>query len=1201
MLHGRVRRLLVLGGVGLVAVTVALALVLTHSGGGGPEFEHGVKKEAEKVKGEKGGEEGREERDKSPAMEAVAERAYPRSYVDDSRVRGERKAFSKLPHVAPRSAFNTQRAYAISKAVTPQSWTALGPVTPNVAGQDSQFLDPSTLQGPATQESGRVTALAIDPACAPGDCKMWVAAAGGGIWRTNDALATHVSWIAPPDTLPTNAFGSLYYEPTSHTLYAGSGEPNGSGDSEAGLGLFKSTDFGASWSLVPGSAAVATNRSVGAIAVDTTSNPDTIYIGTDVARHGSSSVNGGRMTPPNAPALGVYKSTDGGATFVHETDLTDKTPSNPNPPDSGADWFQGGVNKLELDPNDHNMLYAAVQGYGIWRADQSGGSNPTWEQVFHTINQNDFSQADPADQGDTFGDRTEFDLVDLGTTTRAYVGDASDDFALDDDPTNDPSAWRNDDVASITGDTSGALDNATNGWIKLSSDTNGDSGFAANYFCQNGQCGYDEFVAHPPGAGTGTVWFGGSMNYDELPAYDTGGQAICADGPTCQPPRSNGRAVIRSTNGGAGTSSTAHTTVSWQDMTAVLSNPNQAWGVQSGIHPDLHAIAFASGGNTAFIGSDGGVVRIDISSPQNQSASCSHRTWNYDPNDGSTPPVALHAADLADCQELLNGVPDSITPLNDGLNDLQFQSLSINPSDTMNSLLGGTQDNGTWSYTGTPTWLETVGGDGGQSGFNVGNPTIRYHNYFTATPEVNYHGDNPSTWLDTYDVLAASGEDQSFYTPFIADPNVAGRVFTGLQHVWRSDDNGGSEASLGSDCNALSLNPDREACGDWEPLGADLTGPAFRHSREGDYVVADERAPSDNSTMWAATKPGRVFVSKNIDDDPGSVAFRRIDVGTSPNRFVSGIAIDPDNPNHAWISYSGYSAYTPATPGHVFEVTYDPTNHQATWTNLSFNLPDQPITGIVENEATGDLYAATDFGVLRLPHGGTQWTDAASGMPHVSVFGLSISQSGHVLYAATHGRGAYRLKLPARPTGTLSGPDSLTVGQAATYTATGTSWDGSDVTFSWALPGSPSSATGPSVTFVPTTPGPATVTVTLTDGGGVTGTLTKNVTIAPAVVKDHKKPHVRLKHVHRIREPHKAVIRGSVTDESGISLATIKFGDGHRARLRLGPKGGFTVRHRYRLDRRHRHGRTFRITVTAVDKAGNKISKHVTVRVMPKK
>ena len=44
--------------------------------------------------------------------------------------------------------------------------------------------------------------------------------------------------------------------------------PNGSSDSEAGVGLYRSTDGGNSWSLVPGSLAVARDRSIAAIAVD---------------------------------------------------------------------------------------------------------------------------------------------------------------------------------------------------------------------------------------------------------------------------------------------------------------------------------------------------------------------------------------------------------------------------------------------------------------------------------------------------------------------------------------------------------------------------------------------------------------------------------------------------------------------------------------------------------------------------------------------------------------------------------------------------------------------------------------------------------------------------------------------------------------------------------------------------------------------
>src|SRR5206468_3095905 len=140
-----------------------------------------------------------------------------------------------------------------------------------------------------------------------------------------------------------------------NTIYAGTGEPNGSGDSEAGVGLYRSTDGGSSWSLVSGSRDASIDRSIGAILVDP-GNKNHIFIGTDVARHGSSSANGGRRTPPDAPVLGIYESTDGGAHF----NLEFSRPPNPATASSGVDWFQGGINKLLVDPSDRTTVYAAI-------------------------------------------------------------------------------------------------------------------------------------------------------------------------------------------------------------------------------------------------------------------------------------------------------------------------------------------------------------------------------------------------------------------------------------------------------------------------------------------------------------------------------------------------------------------------------------------------------------------------------------------------------------------------------------------------------------------------------------------------------------------------------------------------------------------------------------------------------------------------
>jgi hypothetical protein len=379
-------------------------------------------------------------------------------------------------------------------------------------------------------------------------------------------------------------------------------------------------------------------------------------------------------------------------------------------------------------------------------------------------------------------------------------------------------------------------------------------------------------------------------------------------------------------------------------------------------------------------------------------------------------------------------VPATITSMNAGLETLQYQSLSVNVN-TANDIMGGTQDNGTHASNpgsfGPDTWFVTIFGDGGQSGVNVGHPETRMHTFFNAPGlsqiEVNFRGTHPNTtselgWNWIGDPGSLSGEAMSFYIPLIADPKVDGTWFFGAQHVWRTQDNGGNQAFLEANCNQFVAGHGGSiftgACGDWVPLGKDLTGANFGKDKQpgaAGYIVATSRAPSDNSTLWVGLRRGRVFISSNADKPNASVAFFRIDTSSTPTRFVSGIAVDPADPNHAFISFSGYNAYNPTQPGHVFDVHYNAVGHTATWTNIDGGNPpgglgDQPVTGIAYDSVTGNLFISTDFGVLA--RSGSSWVPAASGLPPVATYGLTFDSVNRLLYAATHGRSAYRLSVP---------------------------------------------------------------------------------------------------------------------------------------------------------------------------------------------
>jgi hypothetical protein len=379
--------------------------------------------------------------------------------------------------------------------------------------------------------------------------------------------------------------------------------------------------------------------------------------------------------------------------------------------------------------------------------------------------------------------------------------------------------------------------------------------------------------------------------------------------------------------------------------------------------------------------------------------------------------------------------------MNNGLSTLQFQSLSFSAQRPQNLLQGGTQDNGTFQYNGSRVvWPQIIYGDGGQSGFNAADDTLRFNTFTGQANDANFRGGDPTAWVIISAPILSSPEGSFFYPPIIADPNVAnaGSIFQGSFSVWRTQDWGGNPAHLEADCQEFRESATKAGCGDFVRIGpagttsvpapnpadpplvfsnTDLTAPVAdyrRTTRAGGAVAWIQRIEQNSGTMWAATSTGRVFITDNANAAADSVVWTRIDpvpALNAPNRAISAIHIDPANAHRGWVSYNGYNVTTPTQLGHVFEVTWSGAG-AATWVDRSYNLPDFPITALVRDDVRGDLYAASDFGVMMLPSGSTTWSVAGSGLPMVEVPGLTIVPEQRLLYAATHGRSAWMLQLP---------------------------------------------------------------------------------------------------------------------------------------------------------------------------------------------
>src|SRR5205807_1514817 len=149
----------------------------------------------------------------SPEIEAYLLRAYP-----DTEVSGDATLAAK----AGWASLN-------ASAHAPGNWQLIGPSKATYPA----VLDPFLFDGAQYVASGRVTAFAIAPTCTSNKCVLYVAAAGGGVWRTDKAL-NGSNWQFVSGGFGINAIGSLLMDPSDpsgNTVYAATGEENASGDS----------------------------------------------------------------------------------------------------------------------------------------------------------------------------------------------------------------------------------------------------------------------------------------------------------------------------------------------------------------------------------------------------------------------------------------------------------------------------------------------------------------------------------------------------------------------------------------------------------------------------------------------------------------------------------------------------------------------------------------------------------------------------------------------------------------------------------------------------------------------------------------------------------------------------------------------------------------------------------------------------------
>lgn len=173
--------------------------------------------------------------------------------------------------------------------------------------------------GPAGM-SGRITA--IDAVVSDPDI-IYAGAASGGVWKTTSG---GISWEPIFDKESTLSIGAIaIQQDNSSVVWVGTGEGNPRNSLNGGDGIYKSLDGGKTWKKM----GLEKTRHIHRIIIDP-KNTNTVYVGALGSPWG------------DHPERGIYKTTDGGATWTQILFVDNRT----------------GCGELVMDPINPNKLIA---------------------------------------------------------------------------------------------------------------------------------------------------------------------------------------------------------------------------------------------------------------------------------------------------------------------------------------------------------------------------------------------------------------------------------------------------------------------------------------------------------------------------------------------------------------------------------------------------------------------------------------------------------------------------------------------------------------------------------------------------------------------------------------------------------------------------------------------------------------------------
>lgn len=325
---------------------------------------------------------------------------------------------------------------------------------------------------------------------------------------------------------------------------------------------------------------------------------------------------------------------------------------------------------------------------------------------------------------------------------------------------------------------------------------------------------------------------------------------------------------------------------------------------------------------------------------------------------------------------------------NSNLAITQLYACCVNP--TSGVVLGGAQDNGTVRGTftsGVNGWTQPGGGDGAFCASDPTDPNVFYMQYYYIGLSRSTNG---GTSAGSNIRGAISDPAPNFINYILLDPNDPNRLYACGAQLWRTNN-----AKTGTPPTWTSVKP-ADAC-----IASGGTGgnPPDHYIDNPPCSISTMAVARGNSNIvWVGHNNGTIYYSTNAL--AATPTWTRVDNGANPlpNRWVSRIVIDKDDPTKVTVSFMGFNN------DNVWRTTNSGANWSVRIGSGAAALPAVPVSCILQHRVAGArFYAATDLGLYYSEDDCATWLPAPGG-PTIVPIDEIVWRNDRTMVLATHGR-----------------------------------------------------------------------------------------------------------------------------------------------------------------------------------------------------